>query len=116
MLASSAALGERWANLTPCDQEKLQAVEAGADDFVTKPCNSILLLTRVNSLLRINLLHDEVDQGERLADGVLERAAVVEQRRREQRIVIESQTGWNGHRSAFSAARLRRVSRQRQRL
>lgn len=55
------------------DDEKLHAVEAGADDFVTKPFNSILLLTRVRSLLRIKLLHDEVEARNALLRQVLTR-------------------------------------------
>ncbi len=55
------------------DDEKLRAVEAGADDFVTKPFNSILLLTRVRSLLRIKLLHDQVEERNRLLHEVLTR-------------------------------------------
>jgi adenylate cyclase len=55
------------------DDEKLRAVEAGADDFVTKPFNSILLLTRVRSLLRIKLLHDQVAERNRLLHEVLTR-------------------------------------------
>ncbi|MBI2976430.1 MAG: response regulator [Chloroflexi bacterium] len=55
------------------DDEKLRAVEAGADDFVTKPFNSILLLTRVRSLLRIKVLHDEVEERNALLRQVLTR-------------------------------------------
>jgi class 3 adenylate cyclase len=55
------------------DEEKLRAVEAGADDFVTKPFNAILLLTRVKSLLRIKLLHDEVEARNALLRQVLTR-------------------------------------------
>lgn len=55
------------------DEEKLRAVEAGADDFVTKPFNSILLLTRVRSLLRIKFLHDQLEERNRLLRDVLTR-------------------------------------------
>lgn len=55
------------------DDEKLRAVEAGADDFVTKPFNTILLLTRVRSLLRIKLLHDQVEERNRVLHQVLNR-------------------------------------------
>ncbi len=55
------------------DDEKIRAVEVGADDFVTKPFNSILLLTRVRSLLRIKVLHDQVEERNRLLREVLTR-------------------------------------------
>ncbi|MBN1680471.1 MAG: response regulator [Anaerolineae bacterium] len=53
------------------DEDKLAAIQAGADDFVTKPFNSLLMLTRVKSLLRIKRLHDEVEARNRLLRQVL---------------------------------------------
>ena len=41
-------------------QERLNGIEAGADDFVSKPINRPELLARVKSLLRIKSLQDEV--------------------------------------------------------
>lgn len=55
------------------DEDKLPAIEAGADDFVTKPFNSLLMLTRVRSVLRIKQLHDEVEARNRLLRQVLAR-------------------------------------------
>lgn len=55
------------------DDEKLNAIESGADDFVTKPFNSVILLTRVRSLLRIKRLHDELEARNALLNQVLTR-------------------------------------------
>jgi adenylate cyclase len=40
--------------------EKMQAIEAGADDFIPKPFDQHELLTRVRSLLRIKRYHDTI--------------------------------------------------------
>lgn len=41
-------------------KERAKGLEAGADDFLTKPLNQAELLARVRSLLRIKSLYDEV--------------------------------------------------------
>jgi class 3 adenylate cyclase len=41
-------------------QERVKGIEAGADDFLSKPINQPELLARVKSLLRIKVLHDEL--------------------------------------------------------
>jgi adenylate cyclase len=54
-------------------EEKIKAIDVGADDFVTKPFNALVLLTRVRSLLRIKRLYDEVDARNRLLRQILDR-------------------------------------------
>jgi len=44
--------------------DKLKAIELGADDFLIKPYNKLELTTRVKSLLRVKQLHDELDSSE----------------------------------------------------
>ena len=43
------------------NEEKLQALEAGADDFIAKPFDQAELLARVRSLLRVKEYHDIVE-------------------------------------------------------
>jgi class 3 adenylate cyclase len=63
-------------------QERINGLEAGADDFLTKPVNQAELMARVRSLLRIKALYDQVQSQkselevwnrtleQRVADGV----------------------------------------------
>lgn len=48
--------------VTALDQpsDKLQGLEAGADDFLTKPVNDLALTTRVKSLARLKMVTDEL--------------------------------------------------------
>ena len=43
------------------DQERILAIEAGADDFVAKPFDQAELMARVRSLLRIKRYHDTIE-------------------------------------------------------
>jgi class 3 adenylate cyclase len=61
--------------LTALDQleDKVRGLDAGADDFLSKPFNKIELLARVRSLLRIRRYHNEVEQNRRLLYRLLNR-------------------------------------------
>jgi len=43
------------------DEEKVRALEAGADDFIAKPFDQAELLARVRSLLRVKEYHDVIE-------------------------------------------------------
>lgn len=55
------------------DDDKLRAINMGADDFISKPFTSLMLLTRVKNLLRIKRLHDELEERNALLRRVLNR-------------------------------------------
>lgn len=48
--------------VTALDQseDRVQGLDAGADDFLTKPVNDLALITRVKSLVRLKMLTDEL--------------------------------------------------------
>ena len=48
--------------ITALDQpsDKVRGLEAGADDFLTKPVDDVALITRVRNLARLKMLTDEM--------------------------------------------------------
>ncbi|HET7730870.1 MAG TPA: response regulator [Usitatibacter sp.] len=68
------------------ETERVKGIEAGADDFLSKPINQPELLARVKSLLRIRALHRKVEEqaaqlaewNARLEDRVAEQMAQLE--------------------------------------
>ena len=52
--------------------DRVKALEAGCDDFISKPFDKHELLVRIKSLLRIKFLHDEVDEARDYAEAIVE--------------------------------------------
>ena len=44
------------------DEDRVRGIEAGADDFLTKPINQVELLARVRTLLRLDQLHRQLQK------------------------------------------------------
>jgi len=63
--------------ITALDQpsDRVQGLEAGAEDFLTKPVNDVALLARVKSLVRLKMVTDEL----RMRAATSERMGLVEQ-------------------------------------
>jgi class 3 adenylate cyclase len=69
--------------------ERIKGIEAGADDFLTKPVRYAEMFARVRSLLRVKLLQDEV---RRQTDELRQWNEQLEERVREQVAAIERLT------------------------
>jgi two-component system cell cycle response regulator len=54
------------------DEDYSKAVEVGADDFLPKPFNSVLMLARIRSLLRIKQLYDLLAQRDQRLRAILD--------------------------------------------
>jgi class 3 adenylate cyclase len=54
--------------------DRVEGIEAGADDFISKPFNEVEVRARARSLLRIKALHDQLEQRNDLLLDALQRA------------------------------------------
>jgi adenylate cyclase len=59
--------------VTAHDSERIPAIDAGADEFLGKPLDSVILLTRARSLLRLRGLHLELEERNELLARALHR-------------------------------------------
>ena len=65
-------------------EDKVKGLEAGADDFISKPFHPLELRARVRSMLRIKQMHDELQMKNRLLeDERVHLAQLVDERTRE---------------------------------
>jgi putative two-component system response regulator len=53
-------------------EDKLKAIELGADDFLVKPFNKLELTTRIKSLLHMKSLHDDLEMSENILFSLAE--------------------------------------------
>jgi adenylate cyclase len=60
-------------------EDKVAGLDAGADDYVTKPFDSIELLARVRAMLRLKEMHDQLEEWNRtLAEKVQQQVHEIE--------------------------------------
>lgn len=52
--------------------DKIKAIELGADDFLVKPFNKLELVTRIKSLLHMKSLHDDLETSENILFSLAE--------------------------------------------
>ena len=91
-------------------EDKIKGIEAGADDFITKPFNKLELLARVKSLLRIKTLQDALQEKVRLLEQAKERLREL--------AVTDGLTGLNNYRyfKEYLLQELRRAERHQSRV
>jgi adenylate cyclase len=59
--------------VTAHDSERLEAIDSGADEFLSKPMDSVILLTRARSLLKLRKLHLDLEERNELLARALHR-------------------------------------------
>ena len=65
--------------LRDTQENRIKAVEAGADDFIEKPFNSFEVLARIKSLLRIKHYHDTLEKHNARLETELQMARSVQE-------------------------------------
>lgn len=65
--------------LRDTEENRIKAVEAGADDFIEKPFNSFEVLARIRSLLRIKHYHDRLEEHNARLEAELQMAQSVQE-------------------------------------
>ena len=65
--------------LRDTQENRIKAVEAGADDFIEKPFNSFEVLARIKSLLRIKFYHDTLEEHNARLEAELQMARSVQE-------------------------------------
>ena len=64
-------------------EDKVRGLDAGADDYVIKPFDSIELLARVRAMMRLKAMHDSLEEWNRtLADRVEQQVTEIERMKR----------------------------------
>lgn len=65
--------------LRDTEENRIKALEAGADDFIEKPFNSFEVLARIKSLLRIKFYHDTLEEHNARLEAELQMARSVQE-------------------------------------
>ncbi|MCK9407553.1 MAG: response regulator [Bacteriovoracaceae bacterium] len=52
-------------------EDRVKGIEAGCDDFISKPVDKMELLAKVDSLLRTKSLHDKVSEAREYAESII---------------------------------------------
>ncbi len=94
--------------ITAQPDHKLRALQAGAKDFVSKPIDSVEVLTRLYNMLEIRLLHKSLrEYNERLEERVLERTMELRDSHRE---TILTMTRAAEHKDEDTGQHIQRIS------